>query len=77
MAQALFYFFAPFSSFWPKTVKNGLKWPKNEVFATFLKNGAYDFSKNLTKPVALCLLAMLEKLAQKKTYFLSYNSKTA
>ena len=32
----------PKTSFWQK------KWPKNEVFDTFLKNGATDFSKNVT-----------------------------
>ena len=44
------------------------KWPKNEVFDTFLKNGANDFSKNLTYSVELCILAMFRKLAPKNVF---------
>ena len=38
---------------------------KNEVFDTFLENGANDFSKNLKYSVELCILAMFRKLAPK------------
>ena len=55
--------------------QNGPKCPKNEVFATFLKNASYDFSQNLTKSVELCILAMFQKLAQNNAFQRSYDVK--